>query len=656
MKIEIIIFVIFLSLITRSVNAQEYSYEYGTVTDDEILMNEYENDPDAEAVIIYCIGESSFIYEEGSFKLKFEERIKIKILKESFLEKTEFSLPLFKGRGIKKNNTKVEGATYNFANGEVVKTKLNKENLFTEKISDDFYHIKYTMPRIKAGSVIELKFSIITNGIYELQDWYFQYSIPTIYSECAVNMIPFYTYKLVLRGAPDFDHKIVSEEEDYRENFNIEYREKKYQFIMKNVPAFTDESFITSAEDYRMKLDFQLDKIYPLEGTRPLEILSSWEQMNENLTEHPYFGLYINKSKNKFKKILDEEDILNSSPNEKVKFIMDYIKNNYRWNKYHGIFAQKSFNDFQKDKTGNTGNINLTLIGALRSVGILVYPIILSTRNNGKIIKEFPFSDPFNYVTAYAKIGDKWKLLDATDRFCPIDMIPIKCMNDVGLIVNKHSVEWYTFNQKDMSVRQTDIKTEFNQDNNTLKSDFTINTTKYIALDYRKSFSNNFDEIISNFSEYNQEYVDSVKTLNYNEPDKNYKIFFKSRHSTDRIGNKIFIHPFQKFSIQDNPFKQEERKYPVDLIYPETNILKNEIKLPEGYEVSQLPENFSYNDKNFLLQLSTSQTGNLVKVSAMYQLKKAVYQPEEYNEIKQFYDLLIDHLNQKIVLTDIKGD
>ena len=95
---------------------------------------------------------------------------------------------------------------------------------------------------------------------------------------------------------------------------------------------------------------------------------------------------------------------------------------------------------------------------------------------------------------------------------------------------------------------------------------------------------------------------------------------------------------------------ESSRKYPVDIVYPKSKGYSNEIIIPDNYKIEKLPEEYFFNNKIFFLQYKVTSNNGLIKINAVYQFKKAVYQPEEYLKIKRYFSLIIKHFNQKIVL------
>ena len=59
------------------------------------------------------------------------------------------------------------------------------------------------------------------------------------------------------------------------------------------------------------------------------------------------------------------------------------------------------------EKTGNIGEINLSLYNSLKAADIDASLVVLSTRNNGLPTKLFPVIFHFNYVIVKAVINNK---------------------------------------------------------------------------------------------------------------------------------------------------------------------------------------------------------------------------------------------------------
>ena len=171
----------------------------------------------------------------------------------------------------------------------------------------------------------------------------------------------------------------------------IEFNDMIHTFVLKNIPAFKDESHITSVNDYIKKMNFQMSKINRPSGGSE-EIMTSWPELNDALLSHKNFGKYIKKAKKYCKKILKSElKIADLSSKETSKNIIQYVKDNFTWNYFDSKYTSQSAKSFYENKRGNSADINLFLLALLREAGIECKPVILSTRNHGKINVDFLF-------------------------------------------------------------------------------------------------------------------------------------------------------------------------------------------------------------------------------------------------------------------------
>ena len=95
---KISILLTFLYLATMGFSQHEkYSLEFRKVTQHEMVMKEYENDPNADAVMLYNQGEYHYTgnYTEGRFYLRMTREVKIKILKQSGVQYADFEIPIY---------------------------------------------------------------------------------------------------------------------------------------------------------------------------------------------------------------------------------------------------------------------------------------------------------------------------------------------------------------------------------------------------------------------------------------------------------------------------------------------------------------------------------------------------------------------------------
>lgn len=632
-------------------NAQEAVYEFGKCSKDELQMQSYTNDPSAGAVVLYDMGTSYFYLGDDGYELIFERKTKIKILTKAGLKYAQFSIPYYEENNKFEEIYNLKGNTYNLENENMRTTVLNTKKTFNEKENEHWYRRKIAMPDVKEGSVIEISYTIKSPYLFNLRNWEFQTDIPVVYSQYITKMTPFYEYSFILQGASKFD-----DYKSYRENYShkiglIEYNDMVYEFTMKNIPAFKDESFISSKQDYLMKLDFQLCAIHHPSGSN-VAIMTTWPKMTREMLDNEYFGKYIKSCKKKAKEIIDTLNIRTKPALEKAKIIDRFVKSNFSWNGINDQFAQKSVKEFTVSKTGSCAEINLFLLSMLNDAGIESYPVILSTRNHGKIKYDYPFSHFFNYAIVIANIDSSLVLLDATEPLAKFSEIPSRCINEKGLIIQKNKVEWVNLKSASVSKADYNFRVKINAANDSVRATCNLTTTNYEAINYRDRYASSLNKLTTELVGKNAAKTDTLTVVNMQSVESPFSINFERKYRTEMVDGKMIVSPFCYMAITENPLKQPGRSYPVDLTYKRAHRFTSVIEIPKGYKIMKTPEKVFINNGMIKIVYDTEMISeDVIKVSGIYEFKKDVYETEEYANLKGFFNKIVDKFNDKLILT-----
>lgn len=632
--------------------AQEnYSEEYGKITQYEASMTEYAADPEAEAVVIYNIGTNYFQGDDTKgFLLHMETRTKIKILKAAGTKYAQIEIPFYKdGRDVE-SVIDIEATVYNNENGKSTKTALDPKKIFEEKINNDVSILKIALPDVREGSVIEYKYHIVTPFFFHMRKWDFQQKIPVIHSKLIYRAIPYYEYTYIVRGTKQFDEfDSVAKNQDIRFG-SLLYQEKIYSFGMKNLPAFRDEEFISAEEDYKISINFQISKIYfPRGGSQ--NYISTWPALCDDFLKRDDFGKYIKNSEKEGKKLLPTLDLANKSQLEQAIEIIQYVKTMYKWNGINGKFASDNLSTFLKAKSGNSADINLYLIGLLKAANITVNPVVLSTRNHGAVSKSHPFQQFLNYVIAQIEIDGQKYFIDATEPLRYFDELPIRCTNVEALVVKPKTEEWIVTTQKEVAKTQKVFKIKVLPQQQLLKVNIEYILSGQDAYQFRNTFDGKNDNLVDYFKKNNNVNIeDSLTVINYSEMNKPFSFSFNSSTSFESASGKLFIHPFCNLSVSDNMFKQTTRTLPIDLIYLRNVEYKSEIEIPEGYKVEYLPKELTHDSRLMTISYNTKMVDNKIEVSAKYFFNTNLYDAKDYARLKYSYAEIIKQFSDMIVL------
>lgn len=184
MKILKVIIALFLVLFITKGNAQ--NFELGKVSIAELEEKVHPKDTTAVAALLFKKARTFFSYNlTNGFTVNHEYIYRIKIYKKEGLGWANFEVPYYVGyedmndESVKFSN----GVTYNLENGTVIKTKLNNEGSFKKNVNEYWNQAIISMPNVKGGSVIEVRYILKSENIVKFPVFNIQYDIPVNYSE-----------------------------------------------------------------------------------------------------------------------------------------------------------------------------------------------------------------------------------------------------------------------------------------------------------------------------------------------------------------------------------------------------------------------------------------------------------------------------------------
>ena len=630
-----------------------YTREFGKVTQHEMTMESYDKDPEAEAVVLYNIGDTRFTRSAADdLVLNMSVCTKIKIINQAGLKYAEIEIPLYSSGNDIESLIELEATTFNYENGQLIKSVLEKKNIYEKRNNQHWISKTFAMPNVKEGSVIEIKYTIQSSFFFNLREWYFQQSIPVVYSAYKIKMIPYYEYAYSAKGISKFDEyeeELLSNEVTWG---NLKYKEMQFVMGLNDVPAFKDIEFITSPQDHIISARFQLARInYPRGGKK--EIMSTWPALCNEFLKDNDFGKYISSAEKEAKNILPTLNINGKGQKEIIKILSNYVKYNYNWNGFSDKFARKKVSDTMKEKTGNSAELNLLLLGLLKKAGINVKPLLLSTREHGTINKAYPFQQYLNYVVVLAETEEDIYLLDATESMLSFEEIPSRCVNIDALVVEKDSEKWVTILQDLPALTEKEFTINCNENSSLVEAGVTYTASNYDAYQYRKTYHGETQNLKNLLQERKVDVVGDIQLISYTDLEQPFSFSFNATSKIENVDNKLFIHPFINQAPVDNLFTKPSRTLPIDMIHIHAGIYKSHIQIPEGYKIESLPKEVTSNNKFIKIVYKTEIEGNTIHINAEYEFQKTIYSGEEYASLKYCYDELTKRFNELIVLSKI---
>ncbi len=613
-------------------------FKLGQVKAEEIAMKSYLPDTSAEAVVLEDRGYSTLTHNStNGYQIIYRRYKRIKILKKSAYNYATVNIGFYVGNRSSETVRNIKARTYNGSDFK----DLEATAVFEEKKSDKIFLKKFTFPDVKEGSVIEYCYDMDSDFVMQLRDWEFQTDIPTVKSEYWLDLIPNFSYRILYNKA----------------QFTINAEEPSltgiiYHWAMEDIAALRDEPFITTLEDFRAKLWFELIAAN-IPGNPPQKFSTTWDAIDQTLLYDNDFGRVSNKTRflkdvvAEIKVKVPEKDTL-----QRIRAAYDFMVNNISWDGKTRYWADRSLKEVYEKRGGSSAEINLMLLALLRELDLEANPVVLSARSNGVLSKDYPLISKLDYVIVQTLVNGKDLLLDATSKYRKIGIIPFDCLNGEGRIINKKS-RWIELKPAETQSQNTVANLEI-LPTGQLKGQITETNTAYSAAGLRRVLvEDGIEKYKEKIPKNNPDWqVSKFEVEHLSNPDQNLKFITDGVFGEEQETDKLYINPIVANRQKNNPFKSSERSFPVDFGVVNIDNYIATITIPDGYVVEELPKGANYVLPNgggrFLYDIQ--QQGNKLQITVRQVLSKTKYSPQEYYHLREFYVKIVAKEAEIIVL------
>lgn len=634
-----------------SLSAQTSGFPFGKITYRELEMTRYDLDTSATAVVLNETGDA-YIENSDDYNLIFKHHVKIKILKKGGLKYGNFEITLRKNERSSEILRMVTASAFNAENGRIKEVKLNPKNVFTENESKFRDIKKFALPDVHVGSVIEVEYEVESPFIRNFRHWEFQSEIPKVNSEFSASIPGNYKYNILLKG---FLKLSKNESEIVKDCFTPGSGKAdcgRMKFGMKDIPVFKEEDYMTAKSNFLSAITFELSEIDHFDGRKD-KITIEWKDAEEELRRDAKFGLQLRRGGDIVDQKIEQLVAGESDPLRKAQKIYDFIKEWYRWNEVYGEYSEFGIKKAFENKVGNVGDINLSLVAALKYAQLNVEPMLLSTRENGYVTELHPVLSDFNYVIAKLNINDKVYLLDATEDFLPFGLIPERCLNGKGRVLGDKVSYWHDLKAPDRQKQISVQKLKLEKDG-IIRGTIQNSYFGYEAMRQRKILYsyNNQKEFVNHISSgWNGASVTKFSFENVDDLSK--PMIVSLEIEIDAYGglNNFLLNPFFIDRWDANPFRSPERLYPVDFGAPLEEIIIFNLEYPDTYAIDELPGDVGLALPNaggrYLFKIQN--TGNRLTMNSSLLINKTIFTSEEYHYLKELFSRVVSTQQTELV-------
>jgi len=474
-------------------NSDRFPIRWNKISSAEFKVRPTGRDSAASAIVLCDFGNI-----EVTNRTFYSRHTRIKILNNEGLRYATVEIP-YQTKDRHDEFTKIKARTLVMENGKILSYKVPAGQMERIVINDRWSKLKFTFPKVAPGAIIEYEYTLASLDFENLDTWYFQHEIPTVWSELRFEVPEPYVYLVTYANnrtlAPDeaeaygfklqwmFDTRPRKRRIDLARNNELLFATSESRFkvwalndrrktiTMRNLPGLahipgnqplTDfyprvtfdlfessgnlpRSFrpllLTTADDYDTRGEWSLMRDASVIPGYIHYRLKTWSQFNESLLEQDRFGKYLFKNSGG-NHLIDSITHQSQDPEVRLASIYAYIVRNFKWNGEYSMYANQSFEDFLRQQKGSSAEINLLLVNMLQRAGIKADPMLVRTNDLGTPQTMYPIRHQFNHVIAVAEIMGMQILLDATSGTTDVRKLNKMDIGTMGWIVRETNPGW----------------------------------------------------------------------------------------------------------------------------------------------------------------------------------------------------------------------
>lgn len=627
--------------------AQNLTDKFGKVSEWEAAMTSYDKDPEAEALYIYDKRDLAFM---NDFRYDYNVYVRIKIFSKNALDLADVEIP-FMSANSAESVSGVAANTYNIVNGKLVKTPMPKQNIFTEKLSENLSAVKFSLPEVREGSVIEYKYNMKVGSIVGISDFTIQHRNPVLHSMVDIRLPEFIGYSVNSRGGYYLN---MLKEKDARvfSLGNFTYGVNHIYCHNDNIPSLRDEPMVWCLDDYLAGFDMEITGISIPEAKIYEDFASNWKNINETL-EKTNLG-YYQSSRNPFKEEVAAIKAKDITETAKMREVLKLVSGRIRFNGKAYLIPDSPASVVKKG-SGSMADINNVLSIALKDCGFKNQLILLKPRFEGRL----PFFPSLQKISSFiVRASDSegnHYYMDATDKDSDLNVLSPELLVDKARVYKVDGDEgWADLsalvrNSDQMMIMATveengDINGRFNR---------MLTNQKAYTFNHQHDSAKSEEEFIEKVAKDSGVQVDSCTFSGVGTARVVETVHF--RKNPDKAGNLIYIRPTLVPFMTSNPFSDQIRKLPVEFETIESNSLQLTLAIPDGYTVDEIPGACNYTGCGGDVQFTFfhKMVGNNLMTRLTLNINRVIFSVEEYSDLNQLFGKIAELSNSRIVLKKV---
>ena len=638
----------------------EINPRFGRVSNDELTMTVYENDTTAVAVVLYKTGNLLYTVSNNRFQTVFEFQKRIKVLKPEGARFADVVIPFRVDDNTNREViSNIDAYAHNLENGRVVRTRMSRRYVFDEELSSNIRLLRFSIPNVRAGTVIEYRYRITSPFVYNIPDWNMQREIPVLNSRWEVLIPEYFLFRIdATRG----HEQIQVEETTRRQNFTIGSRAGQTQnvssasraltFTGRNLPALTSEPNVWYVNDFATSVRFELTGTH-FPGAVFSPFINSWNEI-ENTLRRSDFGSNMRMT-NPFQSEVRAIVAESSSEEETITKIYALVRERIRWNGTYAFWGNRA-RDAVQHGIGDNAQINMVLLSMLRDANITAYPVLMSRRDRGRL----PFSPTLNrlntFIVAAETSDGQIFYMDGSAVYGGLNVLPTVLLVDRAWAFDERRTgdKWVDLTNLVRNQHMHFLHVTIDE-NGVMTGESQIRYIGQTAFSFKSRYSSQSNplEYLTNNARA-QGITIKTHSIEGLEPLSNVvNETFTFTKNAELVGDYMFINPMIYSHLANNPFVQSERRLPIEFTFPYSYTKTVVFTIPEGFVVDEMPESLNMTMENnagrFIYSI-TQVNENTLQLNYRFELNQIIFPQSDYPMIQEFFGQVASKNREMVVL------
>ena len=609
-------------------------------------------DSSVDAVYIYDIGETSVTANTGHFNIETKVKVRMQIVTEKGKEYANKAIVFYHNpKGSQSDNDRIlelSAASYNLVDGKVVKTAMSSKYEFKEQLDDHNMRLKFSIPEVKVGSIIEYKFTRVSPRYSDIPSWYFQHSEPVRYSFYSAAFPEWFKYHVEARGYSPLKGK--------QDNTTImvgtsQLKADRYIFEAENLRALKNERFVYCQDEYAQRVDFELKGV-AVPGEIYKDYAQTWDNVREFLRDEYEMGSRL-KIQNPYAEEMKSLDLEGKPVSVKASRIFSLLKSKLKWNKEYKLYC-KNPQRILKEGKGSNIELNYIYMAMLRDAGISSTPMLIRRRSRGRLPLTYASIDKLStFIVAIVDENDALLFADCSADYGDVNVLPADLMAE-GILYDPNITKTPNngatrggaiFDLSDIRGNSTNTRINCVVTPEGKLAGQRINThIGYNALSYKNAYHEMEDSLalIEKIEKNLECKLSSFRARNAEGVGRAVEERIRFSKETVVDGDKIYFNPIVFADEKTNYFIKPERVLPIEFPAAQSTTITSVVTIPEGYVVEEMPKPETVTLPGYLaVTISFEMQENNLVTKYQSIVDNTIIPASEYANLQEFWNKVL---------------